>query len=182
MDFAEVLEKIKTQSDFIDGVVITGGEPTLHPHLIKIIKTIKDLGLLVKLDTNGTNPEMLKKLVNEKLIDYVAMDIKAPLEKYEEMIGTKVDTHKIKESIEFLKTNPCEYMFRTTLYPLIQEKEIREIGKLLKGATTYQLQQFVPNDFSNGQPRVLLPHLPQTVHHFAKILEPFVGQVLVRGL
>lgn len=100
-----VLEFLKKRIGKLDGVVITGGEPTLHNNLPEFIKQIKNLGFAIKLDTNGTNPEMLKQLIDEKLIDYVAMDIKAPLDKYSEIVCTKVDTDKILKSIGILKNS-----------------------------------------------------------------------------
>ncbi|MCL2756336.1 MAG: anaerobic ribonucleoside-triphosphate reductase activating protein [Firmicutes bacterium] len=182
MDFAEVLPKIKDQIGFTDGVVITGGEPTVHPNLMDMIKQIKELGLLVKLDTNGTNPKLLKELVSEKLVDYVAMDVKGSFEKYNEICGVNIDTKKIQESIEFLiGQNDIDYMFRTTLYPILDESDFQGMAELLKGTKTFQLQQFIPNDFSNSQKVVHLPYRPDQAEKFIQIIKPHVGEVLLRG-
>ena len=100
--FFEFLNKRKGK---LDGVVITGGEPTLHKDLKEFIKSIKDLGFLVKLDTNGTNPDLLQELFNQNLLDYVAMDIKAPLNKYEQVTRVNVNIEKIQKSINLIKNS-----------------------------------------------------------------------------
>ena len=123
------LEFLITRQGKLDGVVITGGEPTIHKALPQFIKKIKALNFLVKLDTNGTNPQMLKDLVQSNLIDYVAMDIKAPLSKYK--IITGIEPIGVKESIEFLLKGKIPYEFRTTaLSSQLLIKDFEEIGKL----------------------------------------------------
>lgn len=141
--FFEFLNKRKGK---LDGVVITGGEPTLQKDLKEFIKQVKDLGFAVKLDTNGTNPEILKELVNENLLDYVAMDIKAPLEKYKNIVNVDFDTKKIKNSIDFIMSCGIDYEFRTTvLKSQLSLEDFEEIGKLIKGAKKYYLQEFIPS-------------------------------------
>jgi len=187
VEFEEILTQIKEQIGFIDGVVITGGEPTLHPHLIDIIKTIRELdkNLLIKLDTNGTNPRLLKELVDDGLIDYVAMDIKASITKYAEVTGvqyTEKSLLYIEESVVYLKSqDKVDYMFRTTLSPMLDADDFRAIAKWLDGAKIYQLQQFVPNDFSNSHKVVGFPYREEHVKEFAEIIKPHVGEVLLRG-
>lgn len=140
-----VLEFLKKRISKLDGVVITGGEPTLHDDLPEFIKQIKDLGFAIKLDTNGTNPQMLQQLINEKLIDYVAMDIKAPIDKYSEIVRTKVDTNKILKSIEILKNSNIDYEFRTTVVKSqLSRADFEKIGALIKYAPIYYLQKFLP--------------------------------------
>ena len=108
------------------------------------MKQIKDLGFLVKLDTNGTNPKMLKEIIDSKLVDYIAMDIKAPLEKYEEVIVAKIDLENIKKSIKIIMDSKIQYEFRTTIVKSqLGVDDILEIGKLIKGAQIYFLQKFV---------------------------------------
>jgi pyruvate formate lyase activating enzyme len=153
----EIIEFLKSRIGKLDGVVITGGEPTLHKDLPKFIKEIKKLGFAVKLDTNGTNPDMLKKLIGEKLIDYVAMDIKAPIEKYSEIIGVNVNKENILKSIKFLKKSNIDYEFRTTVVKSqLSRADFEKIGALIKCAPKYYLQKFVPTktlneDFLNEQ-------------------------------
>ncbi|MBN1522958.1 MAG: anaerobic ribonucleoside-triphosphate reductase activating protein [Spirochaetales bacterium] len=129
----------------LDGVVITGGEPTLQPDLPEFCKKIKDMGFLVKLDTNGTNSEMLTQLVREKLVDYIAMDIKAPLEKYREVTGVSdtAITAEVQKSLTFMSASSVQHEFRTTVVKgLLSEKDIMAIGDLLQDNQTYILQKF----------------------------------------
>lgn len=154
----QILELIEKRKNFIDAVCITGGEPTLHKDLPSFIEKVKSLDLLVKLDTNGTNPQMLKDLVNARLIDYVAMDIKAPLEKYEQVVNCKVDLKKIKQTIKFLLSDKVDYEFRTTIMPkLFTLDDIITISEQLSGAKRYYLQKFqrkdkyVNKDFKSGR-------------------------------
>lgn len=141
--FFEFLNKRKEK---LDGVVITGGEPTLQKDLKEFIKQIKDLGFAVKLDTNGTNPEILKELISENLLDYIAMDIKAPLEKYKNIVNVDFDTKKIKNSIDFIMSCGIDYEFRTTvLKSQLSLEDFEEIGNLIKRAKKYYLQEFIPS-------------------------------------
>lgn len=134
---------LKKRVGKIDGIVISGGEPTLHEDLPDFIKKIRDLGYKIKLDTNGTNPGMLDKLIKDKLIDYIAMDIKAGEDKYEKVVGVKVDLNKIKKSIKIIKENGLPYEFRTTIVPSLHKKEdIDKMGRLIKGADKWFLQKF----------------------------------------
>ena len=140
----DVFRLLFERKGFLDGVCITGGEPTLHNDLPVFIKRIKDLGYSVKLDTNGTNPEMLRVLVREKLVDYIAMDVKAPLDKYESVARVKVDPGKIAESVDIVKAFP-EHEFRTTVVPeLLAREDILAIAEWLKGAKRFFIQQFKP--------------------------------------
>ena len=144
----EIIEKnLKRQKDWIDGVCITGGEPTLNSTLPDLCSKIKKMGFLVKLDTNGTNPTMLKELVDSKLVDYIAMDIKAPLtlEKYSK--ATDVNTEKllenVKKSIQILKESNIDYEFRTTVVPTLHKvDDVKQICQSLQGCKKYVLQEF----------------------------------------
>ena len=135
---------LKKRQGKLDGVIVTGGETTLQPDLKLFIQKIKELGFLVKLDTNGTNPQILKELINEKLVDYIAMDIKAPIEKYQLITNSKIDTSKIEESIKIIMSSNIDYEFRTTVLPIqIEIEDFNSIGKLLQGAKRYYIQKFV---------------------------------------
>lgn len=148
----EVLDFLDERKGFLDGVVLCGGEPTLQPDLISFAKKVKQMGYDVKLDTNGTNPDVLKKMVEEKLVDYVAMDIKAPFSKYESVIGVKTSMDKVMESIEFLRTNAVDYEFRTTCAPTLLKEDLIEIAHQIAGAKRLFLQRFVvPERFSEIQ-------------------------------
>lgn len=129
----------------LDGVVVCGGEPTIHLEIFEFIEEIKKRGFLVKIDTNGLNPSVLKKLIAKNLIDYVAMDVKLPLSRYNELSQKKIDSGRIKESVNLIMKSGIDYEFRTTIVPGIHGKEdIEKIGKIIKGARKYYLQNFLP--------------------------------------
>ena len=128
----EVLSFLKTRKGKLDGVVVTGGEPTLQSGLYNFIKEIKAMGFLVKLDSNGSNPKILEKLINDNLLDYIAMDIKAPLEKYSEITNVKVNTDNIQKSINLIMNSDVDYEFRTTVIKSqLSFDDFENIGKQL---------------------------------------------------
>ena len=138
----EVLDFLATRQGLLEGVCVTGGEPTLFGDLPEFLAEIKKLGFLVKLDTNGSNPVMLAKLLDDKLVDFIAMDIKAPLEKYKKVVGEQVNLANIQRSTELVRSAP-DYEFRTTALPsLLSRKDILSIDRWLQGAKKYYLQQF----------------------------------------
>ena len=138
----EIFEYLNLRKNILDGVVITGGEPTVQKDLKGFIKKIKDLGLLVKLDTNGGNPKVLQELIDEKLVDYVAMDIKNIFNKYNITAGKKINLDNIKKSIEILKASKIDYEFRTTIIKEMHSlDDIISICKLV-GNAKYYLQNF----------------------------------------
>jgi len=129
----------------LDGVVVSGGEPTMHPDLIDFIRKIKEKGFLVKLDTNGTNPVVVEKLLSEKLVDYIAMDVKASKEKYDELTGVKNNYAAIKHSRELIKASEIDYEFRTTVIKgFHDEEEMKKIAHFSRGAKMYSIQNFRP--------------------------------------
>lgn len=145
--FNEIQSYLEKRKSWIDGVVITGGEPTLHSQLPKLCQEIKKLGLPIKLDTNGTNPEVLQTLVEQHLIDYVAMDVKAPFmaRKYAKAVGVQEEKLilKVKETVEFLLRGKLDYEFRTTVVPKIHEiKDIEQICLAIKDCRKYVIQNF----------------------------------------
>ena len=134
---------LKTRKGKLDGVCITGGEPTIQPDIIDFIKKVKQLGYAVKLDSNGTRPDVLKKLFDQKLLDYVAMDIKSDLKHYDKLTGSKVDKDRIKLSVELIMNSRIPYEFRTTVVPgLHAEKDFLKIAKWIHGAREYWLQEY----------------------------------------
>jgi len=144
---------LKQRIKKIDAVVITGGEPTIQSNLLNFIREIKSLGFLIKLDTNGTNPQMLINLLDKELIDYIAMDIKAPLYLYKKAVGINIDDtlpQVIKKSINIIINSKLDYEFRTTIVDkLLNKAHILEIANLLKGAKKYILQKFIPSKALN---------------------------------
>lgn len=177
-DFLEFLTKRKK---WLDGVVITGGEPCINDDLPELIKKIKSLNYKVKLDTNGTNPEMLKELTDKKLIDYVAMDIKAPLEKYDLITKVKVDKKTIQKSIDIIRNSGIGYEFRMTVVPtLIEEDDIKKIGEWLKQSKKFALQQFSNKICLDKSFEKVKPYPKERLDEFKKLLEPYFDEVEVR--
>ncbi len=139
----EFFEFLETRKGKLDGVCITGGEPTLQPDLVDFIKRIKELGFAVKLDSNGTRPDVLRELFEKKLVDYVAMDIKASLGNYQKVCGAKIDLERIKLSVDLIKNSGVDYEFRTTVVPgLHSEKEFEDVAEWLAGTKKYILQKY----------------------------------------
>jgi len=183
VEHEKIFEHLKSRRKWLDGVCITGGEPCLHKNLPEFLSEIKKLGFLVKLDTNGTNPEMLKELIEKKLVDYIAMDIKAPLKDYDKVTKVKVNMKNMQESIDTIKKSKEDYEFRTTAVPkFIGKKEVEEIGKWLKGSKSYCLQQFRPlitldKFFKNER-----TYTPEELKELAEVAKPFFESVCVRGI
>ncbi len=141
----EIMEQLINLKDWVEGVCITGGEPTIHAGLPHLIKEIKKAGFLVKLDTNGTHPLFLKKLIADGMLDYVAMDVKGPLDdfSYHLSAGCAVDVKKIKESIKILKASSLSTEFRTTILPrILPEEAVYRLAHQLKGVKALTLQNF----------------------------------------
>lgn len=148
ISFDDIIAYLKSRKNLIDAVVITGGEPTLMPELKERIIAIRELGFKIKLDTNGSNPDKLKDLVESHLIDYVAMDVKNSLDKYAETTGVPcIKEENIVSSIEYLKLNKVDYEFRTTIVDEYHTTEsIKQMAVLLKGAKKLYLQKFVDRE------------------------------------
>lgn len=139
----KILAFLASRKGLLDAVCLTGGEPTIQAGLITFIKKIKQLGLLVKIDTNGTNPDLLEKMIEQKLIDYVAMDLKAPWASYPKVTCRLYDLAAIQKSVIILMKGAVAYEFRSTVLPLLHtEEEIMEMARQIKGADKYFLQQF----------------------------------------
>ena len=141
----EVLAFLKKRQGLLDGVCVTGGEPLINKDIGDFLSKVKELGFKIKLDTNGTNPALLKELVSQKLVDYVAVDIKNSPEKYAETVGLKsVDMSTINETVNFLMTGSVDYEFRTTVTKQFHtEKSMEEAARFIRGAKRYFLQNFV---------------------------------------
>lgn len=147
IEHQDILNYLIKRRKFLDGVCISGGEPTMYDDLEKFISIIKQEGFMVKLDTNGTNPSVVEKLLDENLLDYVAMDIKAPLNKYNLLTSTEVDIEAIKRSIDLIKTSNIDYEFRTTMCKgLLTKEDILDIVELIGGSKRYYLQNFRDRD------------------------------------
>lgn len=174
---------LNSRTGWLDGICITGGEPLIHNDLEPLLKSIKGRNLMVKLDTNGSFPEKLKDFLDKNLIDYVAMDFKAPLEKYELAAGVPVDTSSILESIEIIVNSGIDYMFRTTVVPgLIDKEDFILIGKQLKGSKRFQIQQYSPSHTIDESFSQLKPFDDDTLQEFAVLARSYFDEVIVEGL
>jgi pyruvate formate lyase activating enzyme len=186
--FERVEDYLKKQRSWIDGVCITGGEPMLHKDLPDLCSKLKKMGFLVKIDTNGTNPTMVKELIEGELVDYIALDIKAPLnvEKYSKAIGVNAEKllGKVKETMRILMGSKMDYEFRTTVVPTLHEEEdIKEICDGVRGCKKYVLQKF---DVSLGKTTIdpnfskLKPFTDEEMSMFLAVAQKFLPNVKLR--
>ncbi len=185
IDIETVLKFLQERQGFIDAVVISGGEPTLHPELREDIKQIKELGYLLKLDTNGTNSQMLEQLLREGLLDYVAMDIKAPVEykRYLQACGklSSAAFFQIRNSINLLNNlSDVQVEFRTTVVPpLHTPQDIESIARYIEGADRYTLQQFNPRVTLEPSYSQVVPFGKAEMEDMAAICSSYVKEVRV---
>ena len=173
---------LDSKKGLIEGICITGGEPTIHADLIDFIKKIKNKGFLIKLDTNGSSPEMLEKLIRAKLLDFIALDIKSSENNYSKASGVKVDLEKINKSIDLIKTSGLDYEFRTTAVPgLVEKEDIEQMGEWLKGAKKFALQQFQNKKVLDKKFTKIEPYSEEIFKEFQKILEKYIEKVELRS-
>ena len=181
MDDAELLKFLESRRGILEGVCITGGEPTLRPELHDLLKAIKDMGYPVKLDTNGFIHEHLAYLLSEGLVDYVAMDIKNSRDRYAETCGVMcMDLSPVFDSIELLRSGTVDYEFRTTVVDELHDENcFYEIGRLISGAKRYFLQPFTDRDTVTYAGL----HAPsaERLAEYADIVRPYVNSVVIRG-
>lgn len=171
------LSMLEARKKYVDAIVITGGEPTLHKELPKFLKKLKDRGFTVKLDTNGFYPDVLEECLPH--VDYVALDVKTSLEKYQRL-GAKEMTGFLR-TIEMLRTGKVEYEFRTTVVPgFVDAEDLARIGELVKGARTFALQQFVPGDTLDKSFGALKPFAQETIAEYAETMEKYAGSMVLR--
>lgn len=174
---ATAIEILEARKKYVDAVVVTGGEPTMHKELPKFLAKLKSKGFSVKLDTNGFFPGVLEECLAN--VDYVALDVKTCSEKYS-VLGAK-DTSGFLRSVEMLKTGKVLYEFRTTMVPeLVSPDDIAFIGEIVKGAKTHALQQFIPRDLLDKKYELLSPYSPERIGEFAKVIKRYAENVLMR--
>jgi pyruvate formate lyase activating enzyme len=181
--FEGIARYLSTHKEWLDGVVITGGEPTIWDDLGDLAKGVKDLGLGVKLDTNGSRPEAIRGLIDSGLVDYLAMDVKAPLdERYCEAAGATVSLAKLRESIGIVSGFGDAYEFRTTLVPgLVGEEEMDLIGEAVEGARRLVLQRFVPENSLDKRFKRAVPYDDSFVARLLEIAGRHVESCFYRG-
>jgi len=183
-EFEDIKKYLGEHKSWIDGVVVSGGEPTIYRDLEGLIRDIKDMDFSVKLDTNGTNPAMLKDLIAKKLLNYVAMDVKAPLNnKYEEVAGCPVNLTDIRESIREIMGSGIDYEFRTTVVPgQLDVEDIAELAKAITGAKKFILQQFQPANARDEALRKLKPYSKEKMVELSEAAKAYVPNALFRGV
>ncbi len=180
----EIFVHLKKRKGIVEALVISGGEPFLQKDLDVFCKKVKELNILIKIDTNGTFPDKLKDLIDEKLVDYVAVDIKAPKDKYEKLAGVKIDIKKIQKTIDILQKSEIDYEFKTTFVPeLLVKEDILKIGKWLAGSKKYYLQQFkneVP--VLSSELQKINPYAKQELLDVIEEIKPFFEHCSARGV
>ena len=177
----EILAFLKRRRGVLDAVTITGGEPTFHPDLPDIMAQIKELGYCVKLDTNGSNPKMLNDILRRSLADYIAMDIKAPLEDYEGIVGRPIITSAIRQSIELMISSGIDHEFRTTVaHSLTNVDDLIRIANAIKGAKRYYIQKFRPGKLNNIHFKDQNPFTENELQNIVRQISGNVGLCEVR--
>lgn len=160
--FEYIIDHLREFKNWVERVVITGGEPTVNTGLLSIVKQLKNEDIKIKLDTNGSSPAVLKDLTNDGLIDYIAMDIKGPIEQYKRWCGVDVDIKKIEESVEFILEENVDYEFRMTVVPFLHtEKDVYETAAYIKDAKKFFIQEFRPNNTLNPAYAHIRPFSPE---------------------
>jgi len=184
----EVIDHLVSKKKWLDGLAITGGEPMIHKNLPPFVRKIKERGFLVEIETNGTNPEMLRSLIEDKLVDFIALDIKAPLEwkRYKEAAGInrKDLLVKVKESVEILLKlgHEINYEFRTTVVPQLLDKEdILEIARQIKEGRRYILQQFLPDKTLDKRYEEIKPYSKEKLEEMREKTENYLREVSLRA-
>jgi pyruvate formate lyase activating enzyme len=177
-DFFSFLQKRKK---YLEGVSITGGEPCLQKDLLEFSEKIKNMGFAVKLDTNGCFPRIIKNASEKKLLDYIAMDVKAPAEKYNILVGKKIDTGKITKSIELIKNSGLPYEFKTTVVKSqLSFHDMGKIGEMIKGAKSYYLQKFIPSKTLDPSFMKETTYTDEEFEKIKKIMSDYAENVNVR--
>ena len=178
----EIMGFLRKRKNVLSGVCITGGEPTLQPDLMDFVIGIKELGLLVKLDTNGYEPRVLRSLLEQGLLDYVAMDLKNSREKYAVTVGKKdFEIERIEESVSLLLHSSIPYEFRTTVVKQLHEEEdFAKMGQWIKGAKAYYIQSYRDNE--NVIQRGFSAYEKEELERCAEIIQPYVKMVGLRGV
>lgn len=180
----EVLSFLKKRKDMLEGLVISGGEPLMQKDIIDFIGKVKRLGYLIKIDTNGMFPDNLEELFDKKLVDYIAMDVKAPRKKYNQLAGVKVEVSKIEKSIDLIRKDSPGYEFKTTFAPgLLKKEDIVEIAKWLEGSKNFYLQQFKNNPpLISSEFDKVSPYDKEYVLETLEAIKPYFKNCFVRGI
>ena len=179
-----ILSFLEKRRDVLEGLSISGGEPLLQEDIVDFTEKVKKLNYLIKIDTNGAFPEKLKELIDKKLVDYVSMDVKAPKEKYDQLVGVKTDISKIEQSIDLIKNEAPDYEFKTTIVPgMLDKKDIVEIAKWLEGSKQFYLQQFKSDSpLVSSKLNDVAPYSKEKLSEMLHKIKPFFKNCSLRGV
>lgn len=180
----DIFKFLKKRKEKLEAVSITGGEPLLNKDIFNFIHKIKKLGYLIKIDTNGTFPDRLKNLIDQKIVDYISMDIKAPKNKYNILTGRNIKIDNIQKSVDIIKNFSKEYEFKTTIVPsFLDINDIIEIAKWLKGAKQFYLQQFKKDtDLLSKELENIEPFPKEYLIETINKIKPYFDKCSLRGV
>jgi pyruvate formate lyase activating enzyme len=174
---------LESRRDWLEAVCVSGGEPLIWDDLEVLLRVIKDRNMLVKLDTNGSRPERLSDLIGARLVDYIAMDIKAPLHKYKQVTRSAISEDDIARSIEIIRKCELPYTFRTTVVPgLIVEKDLLEIAQMLHRAKRFQIQQFSKRNTLDKLFAQIDPYPEEAINRMAELVKSYFDEVRIEGV
>jgi len=179
----QVLSFLEKRKGLLEALVVTGGEPLMHKDIPDFLEKVKELGYLIKVDTNGSYPKKLQEIIDKKLVNYLDMDVKAPKKKYDKLTGVKTDIKKVDQSIKIIKNSGIDYEFKTTFVPeLLTKEDIVEIGKWLKGSKKYYLQQF-KNDTNliSMDLQKFVPYSKKELTDTLEEIKPYFEKCEIRG-
>jgi pyruvate formate lyase activating enzyme len=176
------LSYLDGRQGWLEGICFTGGEPLLHDDLEDLIRVVRERRLLVKVDTNGSFPDRLEALLALGLVDWVALDIKAPLERYREVTRSNIDVEKVVRSADVIRASGVKAILRTTVVPgLVGKEDVAKIGEWLQGAPLYIIQQFVPRTTIDPAYLEVKPYGRAGLDEIAAAAKPFFGEVRIEG-
>ncbi len=177
----EVIAFLHPRLGFLDGVCLTGGEPTIHRELPSFLERLKSIGSLVKLDTNGSHTRRLGHVIGRKLVDYVAMDVKVPLKRYVEAVGYRITAEELLDSIQLIRRSGADYEFRTTVVPgIVDGRDLLEIVGTLAGSKRYVLQGFKPGSTLSKECSLVEPYSDTEMRQFVDLVSPYFAEVILR--
>ncbi len=181
-DWGAIVAHFRAKESWLDGVVVTGGEPTADPDLPSLLTALGELGIPAKIDTNGSNPSVLRHLIAEDLVSFVALDVKTTWERYEDVTGSSGSAEAVAESVRLLIESGIRHEFRTTLYPgAVTIKDIPVIARYLEGGALYALQQFRPDNTLAEHASYVAPYGEDDIRVLGEVCSTFIPTV-IRGL
>ena len=174
---------LDARKGWLEGLCVSGGEPLLHPEIEGLLAVIKERNLLVKIDTNGSRPDRLERLIEAGLVDWIAMDAKAPPARYAEVVRAPVDPAAVARSAEIIRTSGLQHVFRTTVVPgLVGEEDVRKIGEWLRGTPRYRIQSFSPARTLDPSFEAVQPFSSDELNRIAAAARPYFGEAAVEAL